>query len=239
LTLAASRAKTPEKKQTPPHNPNTMQNLATPHCAVQWANESLQLLPEHAVWWPTRRTLFIADLHLGKAASYRAQDNLQRLTLLIERHAPRHTVFLGDFLHAATGRTPALLQALRAWREQHRGVAMTLVRGNHDSHAGDPPLELGIEVVDEPWLVGPFAACHHPQLHPTHLVLAGHTHPVVNLQGTARDRLRLPCFVKEEGVATLPAFGAFTGGHLVEPASGRSLYAVGGGRVWAMPMPAR
>ena len=229
----------------PPLSSNPMEDPATPHCAVQWANESLHLLPEHALWWPATHTLFIADLHLGKAASYRqlgqpvpagsTQDNLQRLTQLIERHAPRHIVCLGDFLHAAAGRTPAVLQALRAWRDQHPALRITLVRGNHDSHAGDPPHELGIEVVDEPWLIGPFAACHHPQVHPTHFVLAGHTHPVVNLQGAARDRLRLPCFVKDERQVTLPAFGAFTGGHAVARQPGRRLYAVGGARVWAIP----
>ena len=126
-----------------------MEDPATLHCAVQWANESLHLLPEHALWWPATHTLFIADLHLGKAASYRrlgqpvpagsTQHNLQRLTQLIEHHAPRHIVYLGDFLHAATGRTPAVLLALQDWRHQHHALRITLVRGNHDSHAGDPP----------------------------------------------------------------------------------------------------
>jgi len=224
-----------------------MDDHAPSHCPVQWANESLHLLPEHAVWWPATLTLFIADLHLGKAATYRqlgqpvpagtTQDNLQRLTLLIERLSVRHLVFLGDFLHAAAGRTPTLLQALRSWRAQHPALHLTLVRGNHDSRAGDPPHALSIVVVDEPWLIGPFAACHHPQIHPTHLVLAGHSHPVIHLQGAARDRLRLPCFVKDERQATLPAFGAFTGGHPVEVQAHRQLYAVGGGRVWAIPPP--
>ena len=224
-------------------HPKAPQNPS--HCVVQWSVETLHLLPEHALWWPANQTLFIADLHLGKAASYRklgqpvpsgsTQDNLQRLTQLIERHAPRHIVFLGDFLHAASGRTPAVLLAMQAWRTQHAAVHMTLVRGNHDSHAGDPPTELGIAVVDEPFLIGPFAACHHQQVHATQFVLAGHSHPVVHLRGTGRDRLRLPCFVKDGQQATLPAFGAFTGGHPVDQRPGRCLYAVGGGRVWAIP----
>ena len=217
----------------------------TSHCTVQWANETLHLLPEHALWWPAEKVLFIADLHLGKAATYRklgqpvpagsTQDNLDRLSALINRHTPQQLVFLGDFLHAAAGRTPELLQALNDWRQQHSAVCMTLVRGNHDDRAGDPPAELQISVVDEPWLIGPFAACHHPQTHSTHCVLAGHSHPVIHLRGAARERMRLPCFVKEAGLATLPAFGAFTGGHLVEADPSRRFYAVGGGRVWAIP----
>jgi DNA ligase-associated metallophosphoesterase len=217
----------------------------SPHATVQWAGENLHLLPSHALWWPSGQTLLIADLHLGKAASYRAlgqpvpggttRDNLARLSTLIATHRPKRLVFLGDFLHAAAGRTASVLQALRDWRELHRSLDMTLVRGNHDDRAGDPPAEVRIDVVDEPWLLGPFACCHHPQTHPTHFVLAGHLHPVCQLSGPARDAMRLPCFVSEQGQAILPAFGAFTGGHLMPAAPGRQLHAVGGDRVWAVP----
>lgn len=222
-----------------------MSSNAQAHATVQWANETMHLLPEHALFWPAQKTLFVADLHLGKAASYRqlgqpvpagsTQDNLQRLSALIQRHTPDHLVFLGDFLHAAAGRTPDRMKALAVWRQQHAAVAMTLVRGNHDGRAGDPPPEASIKVVDEPWPIGPFAACHHPQTHPTHFVLAGHDHPVVVLQGPARDRLRLPCFVSTARQATLPAFGAFTGGHPVVRRADQALQAVGGGRVWTVP----
>jgi len=214
-------------------------------CPVQWAGESLELLPERALWWPARRTLFIADLHIGKAATYRAlgqpvpggttQENLDRLDALIERHAPATLVFLGDFLHAAQARTPQVLAALQAWRDSHGALAMTLVRGNHDNRAGDPPAALGIAVVDEPHLLGPFACCHHPQTHPTHFVLAGHVHPVCSLHGRGRDKLRLPCFVQEGAQATLPAFGEFTGGWPVPAAPGRRFFGVGGDAVWALP----
>jgi metallophosphoesterase superfamily enzyme len=90
-------------------------------------------------------------------------------------------------------------------------------------------------VVNEPYLVGPFAACHHPQAHASHAVLAGHTHPVVQLQGPARDRLRLPCFVFEDRSAILPAFGEFTGGYTVTPQPGVQLFAAGGQSVWRLP----
>lgn len=163
------------------------------------------------------------------------RDNLARLSDLIALHRPERLVFLGDFLHAASGRTPPVLQALHDWRERNRSVTMTLVRGNHDHRAGDPPPEAHIEVVDEPWLLGPFACCHHPQTHPTHFVLAGHLHPVCQLSGPARDGMRLPCFVSEQGLAVPPAFGAFTGGHALPAAPGRCFHAIGGQRVWAVP----
>ena len=212
---------------------------------MHWAGVDVHLLPGRALWWPAERTLFIADLHLGKAATYRAlgqpvpggttQENLARLTALISEHAPLHVVFLGDFLHAAAARTHEVLAALDAWRERHALIALTLVRGNHDSRAGDPPASLRIEVVNEPYLLGPFALCHHPQLHATHFVLAGHVPPVCRLSGRGRDSLRLPCFMAEARQAILPAFGEFTGGWMVDAEPGRRLYPVGGEVVWCLP----
>ena len=209
---------------------------------ITYAGQSVWLLPEHALWWPTERVLFIADLHIGKAATYRALgqpvpsgttlENLRRLSLLIDHYQPRRLVFLGDFLHARQARTSAVLATLTDWRSACPQLDCTLVRGNHDSRAGDPPACLGISVVDEPYIIGPFAACHHPQQHATHAVLAGHTHPVVQLQGPARDRLRLPCFVFQDRSAILPAFGEFTGGHPVVVGPTRRAYAVGAGAVW-------
>ncbi len=189
--------------------------------------------------------LFIADLHLGKAATYRAlgqpvpagttRENLGRLSELMMRYQPLKLVFLGDFMHAEQARTPSLLAALDAWRKQCAAMDCVLVRGNHDSRAGDPPPSLGIDVVDEPWLIGPFAACHHPQQHATHRVIAGHLHPAVHLFGRGRDHVRMPCFCFDEYQAILPAFGEFTGGWTVTLGAGRQLYPVGGQAVWRLP----
>ena len=212
---------------------------------IDYAGETVWLLPEHALWWPAQRVLFIADLHLGKAATYRAlgqpvpsgttHENLQRLSRLLLYYQPAQLVFLGDFLHAAQARTASVFHALAAWRENFPELACVLVRGNHDSRAGDPPASLGIHVVDEPFLLGPIAACHYPQLQPGHFVVAGHVHPVVSLRGPGRDRLRLACFCVEAQLAILPAFGEFTGGWRMEPQPGQRLYAVGGQAVWCLP----
>ncbi|WP_313077078.1 ligase-associated DNA damage response endonuclease PdeM [Melaminivora sp.] len=208
----------------------------------------LQLLPERALWWPQAGTLFIADLHLGKAATFRArglpvpagttQDNLARLSAVLARTGAGRLVVLGDFLHAAEALTAAVRSALQAWRAAHAGLAVVLVRGNHDRHAGDPPGALALQVVDEPFAPEPgvpLACCHHPQALPGQVVLAGHLHPAVLLRGPGRDALRLPAFCHEAGQVLLPSFGDFTGGHTLRAARGRRLYAVGGGRVWAVP----
>lgn len=221
--------------ETPPGRP----------LAIECVGEILWLLPEHALWWPAKRVLWVADLHLGKAATYRAlgqpvpggttRENLARLSALLNHYQPAQLVFLGDFLHAAQARTPSLLAALAVWRRNHPALHCLLVRGNHDSRAGDPPLSLGIQTVDQPWPIGPFAACHHPQVDAMRYVIAGHLHPVLSLRGRGREHLRLACFSFDERCAVLPAFGEFTGGWQVQRQPGRTLYAVGGQAVWRLP----
>ena len=213
--------------------------------AITLAGEPVHLLPQHALWWPAAGALFIADLHLGKAATFRAlgipvpsgttAGNLAQLSLLLHTLPVRQLVVLGDFLHAAQAQTPAVLAALGQWRSRHAALHITLVRGNHDSHAGDPPAALGIQIVDEPWGLGPFAGCHHPQSDGHRHVLAGHVHPAVVLRGRGRDALRLPCFAVHAGFTLLPAFGQFTGAATLTPEPGCHIYAVGGDRVWPVP----
>lgn len=209
--------------------------------AVRVAGETLLLLPEKALYWPLEKMLVVADIHFGKAAAFRAlgvpvprgttTENLLGLDALVDAHGARHIVFLGDFLHARAAHASATQMAMLAWRERRRDLALTLVRGNHDRHAGDPAAALGIDMVDEPHALGPFAFCHHPDLDmgegEAGYALAGHIHPVYVL-ATRFDALRLPCFVVGQDRMILPSFGSFTGGHAIRPEPGDSIYVTSG-----------
>ena len=210
---------------------------------VQAAGETLVLLPEKAVYWPRERMLIIADIHFGKAAAFRSlgvpvprgttSENLAGLDALVAAHDARQLVFLGDFLHARAAHANATRLAMLSWRQRHRALGLTLVRGNHDLHAGDPAAALGIALVDEPHKVWPFAFCHHPGIDAPGYGLAGHVHPVYVL-ATRFDTLRLPCFVVGEQGMILPSFGAFTGGHAVKPGPGERIYVSSGDAVHAV-----
>lgn len=210
---------------------------------IQVAGESLLLLPEKAVYWPAEQMLIVADIHFGKAASFRAlgvpvprgttSENLAGLDALVAEHGARQVVFLGDFLHARAAHASSTQLAMLAWRQRHLDLGLTLVRGNHDLHAGDPAEALGITLVDEPHAIGPFAFCHHPGVDAAGYGLAGHVHPVYVL-ATRFDALRLPCFVVGEQGLILPSFGAFTGGHAVKPGPGDQIYVTSGDAVHAV-----
>ncbi|NWB44621.1 ligase-associated DNA damage response endonuclease PdeM [Pseudomonas sp. E6002] len=212
------------------------------HYPIHLAEEALWLLADKAVYWPARKCLLIADAHFGKASAYRSLGqpvpqgtttaNLQCLDRLLAAFPGVQVIFLGDFLHGPGSHASGTLNALRAWRERHAGVALTLIRGNHDKRAGDPPGDLNIEVVTEPLLMGPFALQHEPDAHASHHVLAGHVHPVYRLRGKGRQSLRLPCFLIGNQVSLLPAFGAFTGGYSVTQEEGSRIFVIGDQEVW-------
>jgi DNA ligase-associated metallophosphoesterase len=196
----------------------------------------LQLLPQRAAFDPDRGLLLVADAHIGKAVSFRrlgvpvphgtTGEALARLDALLAATDARHLVFLGDFLHSPRSRAASTMDQVAAWRERHGQRAMTLVRGNHDERAGDPPAALRIAVVDGPLRVGPWALQHHPQAVQGAYALAGHLHPGIVLRGRVVGRLRLPCFHFGAQVGVLPAFGPFTGLHAIERAEGERVFAL-------------
>ena len=214
---------------------------------VEMAGHKLLLLADKALYWPSRKLLCLADVHFGKAAAYRAWGqpvpqgttaaNLLRLDSLLTRYPINQVMFLGDFLHAPRSHAPVTLAALHEWRQRHRALACKLVRGNHDIRAGDPPASLEIEVVNEPLFMLPFALRHMPIPLAGYHVIAGHLHPVFHLHGRGRQRLRLCCFHSTDDLTVLPAFGDFTGGHVVEKTPGSRIVVTDGSGVWSVGAP--
>lgn len=179
--------------------------------------ETLWLQPDGAVWWPAARTLFAADLHLGKGAAFRAQGQpvpagssartLARLEAAMASLGGVQLVVLGDFWHGAAGLTPRLLEAVDAFA---RRVPTALVLGNHDRRIHPPGLPLN--AVSGVLPLGPLTAAHEPPPPGSPgFTLAGHWHPAVSIASRAGDRLRRPCFVHYPHALVLPAYGGLTG----------------------------
>lgn len=205
---------------------------------VQLNGEPVQLLADRALYWPARRRLLIADLHLGKADTFRAAGialprggtalDLARISTLAAATDAEAVWVLGDMLHGRTDLS-SWRASWEAFRDRHPRLSFAVVDGNHDRDLQDAGLDidqLGDAVHD-----GPFVLRHAPGCDPRGHVICGHLHPVLKLRGQPRT----PAFWLQAGCTVLPAFSAFTGGqplrlHDGETAvlcNGQALVAVG------------
>lgn len=218
---------------------------------IDWAGEAFELLPDRAMIWPHASAVIVADLHLGKAASFRSLGvpvpdggtvaDLERLSRIVSSARAGWLIVLGDLLHAKSARSLETLSALAAWRARHRSLRVTLVRGNHDIKAGDVPIELGFECVSPVVSARELGVCdsdlrfgHDPaeideESSLGEPALFGHVHPRVSLEpaGGYGSGMRAACFWFSRSIGVLPAFGSFTGGHSIRPVRGDRVFAVG------------
>lgn len=197
------------------------------------------LLAGRAAFLPASATLLVADLHLGKAATFRkagipvpegsAQADLARLEQLVHSSAARRLIVLGDLFHARSGCTAEVFDEFAASRARFAATEVLLIPGNHDRSVGRLPAFLGIDSClrthDEP----PFHFVHEPAVElpepgRTCFTIGGHLHPTVSITAPGGDRIAERCFVADADALVLPAFGSFTGGHRMTYADGMRLW---------------
>ena len=204
--------------------------------AMECAGVTLSLLPDGAVYWEDTRTLWLSDLHLGKAAHFRKHGvpigseptlaTLHRLREQILHHRPVRVLLLGDLFHSDINREWVPFAGLCG---EFSGIEWVLVRGNHDMIPSVLLSESGITQVDR-LDDGGFTFTHDPAdlaadfgYH-----VCGHVHPGIRLRGAGRQSLRVRCFHFADRQAVMPAYGAFTGMHAIEPARTDRVYAMTG-----------
>lgn len=203
---------------------------------IEWHGTRLVLLPDRAVWVPGERAVLVADVHLGKPASFRSlgvpvpeavtASDLGRLSALIDRTGAERLIVLGDLIHDAAALRDRTCDAVRAWRESV-AASVELIPGNHDRKARSCE-PLGVVVLDERVRLGGLVLTHEPPACGGEPTLCGHVHPVVSVgRGRGPGRVRSACFWFEGSVGILPAFGAFTGGRAMRVGGESGVFAAG------------
>jgi DNA ligase-associated metallophosphoesterase len=199
-------------------------------------NNDFKLHPSGTIYWEDKKMLLIADVHLGKVAHFRkhgapvpanaAYKNLEKLTEISNHFQPGTICFLGDLFHSKLNEE---WQDFEKWTEYTK-AEIILISGNHDIIPQYLYEELGIKVFDE-LLLDSFLLTHHPTEIKGPFNLCGHVHPGIKMKGVGRQYLRFACFYKTLNSLILPAFGNFTGKHILKPSEKDEIYAIVEGEV--------
>jgi DNA ligase-associated metallophosphoesterase len=207
---------------------------------IDWEGQQLQLLSSKAIYWEEESILFLADLHLGKAAHFRKEglavptqvlhSNLGKFEALIKIQCPKRVLFLGDLFHSELN---------YAWEyfirmlSKYQDISFELVMGNHDILGARNYINSGLKLHETILEMGPFVFSHFPiDDLPDYLYnFHGHIHPGVQLVGPGKQYMKLPCFHFGSRHCVLPAYGAFTGLASIVPKKGDRVFVITGDRV--------
>ena len=202
---------------------------------IDLEGEELLLLPERAIWWEATKSLIIADLHWGKSAHFRkhgiaipndsqSKDEL-RLAGLLRTYKADRLVIAGDLFHSRTNKQ---VEIFSHFRQTHEQIHIDLVIGNHDILKPDQYEAWNLAQHKECFAVGPFCIAHDMIDNSEQFVIHGHVHPAVCIKskGSNQPVIKLCCFAQDERRMILPAFGNFTGTHVLEPKAYKHLYLV-------------
>ncbi|MBW3097456.1 ligase-associated DNA damage response endonuclease PdeM [Pseudohoeflea coraliihabitans] len=218
---------------------------------------------EGVLYLPGSQLLAVSDLHLEKGAAfarrglllppYDTAATLSRLNAAITRFQPKVVLSLGDSFHDRTGSAhlPDLYRT--ALQALQRGRDWIWIEGNHDP---DPPVGLDGECCRE-FNVETLVFRHEPLPRATTSEatmaagtagagtageVAGHLHPVARVVRRGKG-VRRACFATDGKRMLMPAFGATTGGLLLEHPAIRPLFdparlvahLIGGQRIYSIP----
>lgn len=208
---------------------------------IELSGHDFELLPERAVWWPLRRTVIVADVHLGKDQVFRRAGvaipaavldaELAALDAVVEATACERLLVLGDLVHAPPVEGEDWPRRIEGWRKRRSQLAVDLVLGNHDRGLGGWLRDWRIAARDDPYSLDGLTFRHelHDGTRPD-AGMSGHLHPVGWLR-SGRERMRFPAFARHGDHLVLPAFGRFTGGFDGLDERDWQLFATAGGRV--------
>jgi len=204
------------------------------HFEIECAGENILLLSDRALYWPKKKTLLIADVHLGKAEYFRKNGIpvpvgttkliLFRLDKLISQYPTENIYFIGDLFHNPDFLSNELLSCFIEWRKRTVSVNCFLVTGNHDKVIDNNVITNNLHILSPSHHLSPFDLTHNFEGNSSMFQITGHVHPIYRLKKDSVEKIKFPCFVVRPKVLILPAFGEFVGGYKVSPQINQSIY---------------
>ncbi len=191
--------------------------MTTRTAVITFSDSELTLDARAALFWPREKTLVVSDLHLQKGRAlrrfahplpdYDTVDTLRRLSTLIEVYQPLRVICLGDSFHdthSGANLPPGQCEEINRLCESVSHWSWII--GNHDP---DIPEMLAGERYDVLSIAG--ICFSHEPLDRNTPQINGHFHPKTTLR-IGNENLRGKCFLSNDSILLMPAFGTFTGG---------------------------
>jgi len=189
--------------------------IATKNINIQ--NEVFTLTNQRALFWKKEKALILSDLHIGKTAHFRKNgialsdqvfdNDLQRLSVLIEYFKPEKFIVVGDLLHAGDN---SGVDKFCEWKSHFSNLDFPLIEGNHDRISKKLEAKLCLNFRDEFLEINDFIFVHDFEKEQSKFQITGHIHPGFMINSAVK-KIKLPCFVISENQLLLPAFSEFTG----------------------------
>jgi len=199
-------------------------------------NNSFLLSAGRCIFWEEEKTLILSDLHFGKTGHFRKhgiavpqtifKEDMQRLTAQVQYFKAEQLIIVGDLFHSHANKE---MELFLKWRNDFAGLNIKLVIGNHDILPCEWYEKASITCIKGQLQTGPFIFTHDKaecNSIADCYIFSGHIHPAVTLFGSARQSLKFPCFYFTKTYGVLPAFGRFTGVHVIKPAKADTVFAL-------------
>ena len=211
--------------------------------AVSIEGIEVLLLAKRGLYWPEHKTLFIADTHFGKEATFRSAGiaaprgstvgTLSTISEMVRETQSTRLILLGDMFHAKSSISDDIRSSLDTFFGEHSELRFSLVLGNHDRHIRKLPSHWPIEIVATGTQLGRISMSHHPQepVQGSDLHLCGHLHPAYRLSSRFDSVGKLPCFWLSNRQLVLPAIGEFTGTQVISPTKSDRSWVIADGQV--------
>ncbi len=201
-----------------------------------------------ALYCAEENWLAVADLHFGWERSARAAGMLvpewgmeeveARLHKLLHDYRPAKLVICGDLVESRASALAAigLLERLRTRAaEERRALEIIVIAGNHDRRCLESPLTREWHLTEK------FCFYHGDRPAPaergTRTAVIGHFHPAIIMRDGGGVKLKLPLFVQDGALWTLPAFSPWASGMQWDYPAGARLWAMTKQRVLAVRPP--
>ncbi len=189
---------------------------------IRFCGNSFKPLLSGALFWEAENALLVADLHFEKMSSfarsgqllppYDTGATLKRLASDLAETGAARVICLGDSFHRDEGTSTLSADDKNRLEELTTGRDWLWLAGNHDPapHASGGACRPDFEV-------GNLVLSHEPTRDIVGQI-CGHLHPSARVHINARS-VRRPCFVHDERLMMLPAYGVSTGSlNILSPA---------------------